>query len=1086
MEVGMARIPEEEIARLKASVSLAKLVQARGVELRRVGKDLVGRCPLHEGDSDPSLHVTEGEPDLFHCFGCGAGGDALSWLQKTEGNISFRHAVELLRGLAGEAGELPRGPLRRRGAALELSADDEALLEQVMGYYHERLKSTPAALEYLEKRGIGSPELIEHFALGYSDRTLCYSLAPKKSKAGAELRGRLQQLGILRESGHELFWGAIVVPIRDENGRLVSAYGRKTGENLREGTAYHLNLDGKLRGVFNARALLEHREIILTEAVIDALSFWAAGFKNVVACRGAGNFTEEMLACFVRCGVRRVFVGFDPDEAGEKGARSAAERLRSKGIECLRVEFPAGLDAADFALRYAPAERAFARLLEAARPMGGGAAEEREAPGSEAERERAEKGPQAAAAAKAEKAQPEPRPAAASFLAASAADAAAPDPPPLAERQPAPDPPPLAERRPAPDPPPLAERRPAPDPPPLAERRPAPDPPRPALSELRQDAEALELVLGERTWRVRGLEHNCSLEQLRVQLSCARGEAYHLDRLDLYSASRRQVFIKQAAAELGVPEAALRTDMGKLLRSLEELHEQKVREAMRPKEERVELSAEQEAAALGLLRDPRLLSRVLADFERTGVVGERLNKLVGYLALVSRKLEQPLGILIQSSSAAGKSSLMNALLVFMPKEEQVQYSAMTGQALYYMGEKSLAHKILAIAEEQGAQRASYALKLLLSEGKLSIASTGKDPHTGKLVTHEYEIEGPVMLILTTTAIELDEELLNRCLVLCVDEGREQTRAIHELQRLARGLDSLWAREERAELLDLHQNAQRLLRPLSVINPFAHRLTFLDDRTRTRRDHLKYLTLIDAIALLHQHQRPVRSARRGGAEKQYIEATLEDVELATLLAHVVLGRTLDELAPQTRRFASLLDEIAREECERLGLERSEWRFTQRDVRERTGWSDFQVKTHLRKLQALEYVLAHRSGRGQSFVYELLYGGEGQDGRPFLMGLIDTSKLRRELGMGPYDGKWEHLLGRWVHPESKREHPGSAQGAPREHPGSSELKADDDGPEAHFSADGAENAYKEPVPLGASYPQAAGRNGRGGRARAAGGL
>ena len=89
----------------------------------------------------------------------------------------------------------------------------------------------------------------------------------------------------------------------------------------------------------------------------------------------------------------------------------------------------------------------------------------------------------------------------------------------------------------------------------------------------------------------------------------------------------------------------------------------------------------------------------------------------------------------------------------MPEEERVSYSAMTGQSLFYMGEEDLQHKILAIAEEEGAERASYALKLLQSEGELTIASTGKDPVTGKLVTHTYRVDGPVMIFLTTTAID---------------------------------------------------------------------------------------------------------------------------------------------------------------------------------------------------------------------------------------------------------------------------------------------------------------------------------------------
>jgi len=390
--------------------------------------------------------------------------------------------------------------------------------------------------------------------------------------------------------------------------------------------------------------------------------------------------------------------------------------------------------------------------------------------------------------------------------------------------------------------------------------------------------------------------------------------------------------------------------------------------------------------ALALLKDPRLLDRVLADFDACGVVGERTNKLVGYLAATSRKLERPLAIVVQSSSAAGKSALMDAVLQMIPEEERVCYSAMTGQSLFYMGETELGHKILAIAEEEGAERASYALKLLQSEGELTIASTGKDPLTGRMITQEYHVEGPVMIFLTTTAIEVDEELLNRCLVLTVDENREQTHAIHERQRAARTLEGLVASQEKSRLQRLHQNAQRLLRSVHVVNPYASQLTFPDHQTRLRRDHMKYLCLIDTIALLHQHQRPVKSVQHGGQTLEYIEVTAEDIAVANELCGEVLGRSLDELPPQTRRLLEQLHKVVGEQCERQGVERTDYRFSRREVREHTGWSLTQLRVHLERLVELEYLLPHRGKRGQSFEYELMYGGEGKDGAPFLHGLL----------------------------------------------------------------------------------------------------
>jgi hypothetical protein len=325
---------------------------------------------------------------------------------------------------------------------------------------------------------------------------------------------------------------------------------------------------------------------------------------------------------------------------------------------------------------------------------------------------------------------------------------------------------------------------------------------------------------------------------------------------------------------------------------------------------------------------------------------------------------------VQSSSAAGKSSLMEAVLDFMPEEQREEYSAMTGQALFYMGQKNLKHKILAVAEEEGASRASYALKLLQSEGVLKIASTGKDPVSGKLVTHEYLVEGPVMIFLTTTAQDVDEELLNRCVVLSVNEEREQTRAIHRIQRESRTLDGHWARRERSRIIKLHRNAQRLLRPVAVVNNHMRDDgDFPDYMTRTRRDHMKLLTLIEAIALLHQHQRPIKRDTRDGETLEYIEATEDDVRLANELVRRVLGPSLDELPPQTKRLLGMIEQMVKDECERSQIEADDYRFTRRTVRQHTRWGDTQLRAHLRRLEELEYLVVRRGGPGQTFVYQL---------------------------------------------------------------------------------------------------------------------
>ncbi len=511
---------------------------------------------------------------------------------------------------------------------------------------------------------------------------------------------------------------------------------------------------------------------------------------------------------------------------------------------------------------------------------------------------------------------------------------------------------------------------------------------------------------------------------MKINLRLMCGALFHVDSFDLYNARHRTTFINTAAEELQIKAETIKKDLGKVLLKLEELQDARINKALADKEQEISMTAWERQEAMGLLKDPRMLSRILDDFSTYGLVGEETNKLTGFLAAVSRKLEKPLAVIVQSMSAAGKSTLMEAILAMIPEEDTIQYSAMTGQSLFYLGEKDLKHKVLAIVEEEGAQHAGYALKLLQSEGELTIASTGKDNASGQMVTKEYRVEGPVMILTTTTAIDIDEELLNRCLILTVDETREQTRAIHNQQRQAETLEGLKRRLAKKDVLTTQRNAQRLLMPLQVVNPFADRLTFLDNQTRTRRDHQKYLTLIKTIAFLHQYQRPVKTLHHGQEPVRYVEVTLDDIKAANRLACEVLGRSLDELPPQTRRFLSLVADMVTAACGQKEIEPGDYRFTQREVREHTAWSDYQVKSHMRKLVELEYILVHRGGRGQCFVYELLYKNEGKNGSRFLMGLLGEDKLEQLCDYDP-DREQE---------KTEQEISGSTEGAPKEHGGS----------------------------------------------------
>jgi DNA primase len=395
----MARIPDHEVERLKREVSLVRLVEAAGIELKKHGgADLVGRCPFHD-DKTPSLVVTP-KANLWHCLGaCQAGGSVVDWVMRFH-RVSFRHACEMLlkehpaltapvnadagsrsiqsRWIKTDVKPLPQSELRAAVNSFSLDAGDQALLNQVIGFYHETLKQSPEALAYLDKRGLHDPSLIERFRLGYANRTLAYRLPAKQIKAGAEQRGALQRIGILRESGHEHFNGSLVIPILDAEQNILGVYGRKIRDDLKPGTPLHLYLPGPHRGVFNRAGIEGQEEVILCEALIDALTFIAAGYTHVTTSYGVSGFTDEILQALKTCGARRILIAYDRDAAGDGAADKLAKQLQAEGLDCHRLLFPKGMDANAYACQVKPANKSLAVVIRSAQWMGSGAVPSRE------------------------------------------------------------------------------------------------------------------------------------------------------------------------------------------------------------------------------------------------------------------------------------------------------------------------------------------------------------------------------------------------------------------------------------------------------------------------------------------------------------------------------------------------------------------------------------------------------------------------------------------------------------------------------------------------------------------------------------
>jgi DNA primase len=848
--------------------------------------------------------------------------------------------LDAVAAAAVEALEAEGEPIEREDTtADEPVLSDAAVLGAVATAYERTLVRADHARQHLVGIGIGDPALIARFRLGYADKKL-FEYLPAR---GPQIRQQLTRLGVLRSTGHQDLLGCITTPVIMD-GQVVDIIGSRPRPltRIQQGLAVEPHTANPLRGVWNADACAGPT-IILAPFVRDALVCIAAGYAAATVAPDP-ELHPDLRRLLTDRQVREVILTHGAHPEGDAAVQRIAAACAGLGISVRRISFPKGPTLGHYAARNLPARFALEPLLAAARPVCTGPVVVVSVPAPAA-------APVESVVVPAMVAEAAPAPASSASTTAPAT---------------------------------LAAR-------------------------VTMQVDDVQVAIGPRSYEVRGLGRNRTREVLRVTVRVRDDAGHlHLDALDLYNARQRSAFVNSAAEELSASPEVVKHDLGVLLRELERVQEQRLAALAiagggggSTEPTPTTISPADETEALAFLRSPDLIGGIIADAATCGIVGEDNNVVVGYLAMISRKLDEPLAIIIQALSASGKSTLMEAVTAFVPEEERVSYSALTSKSLYYMGDGNLKHKVLAVAEVQGASQASYALKILQSEGALTIATTRTDPASGRLQTQEYRVEGPVALIATTTAVEIDEELANRAITLSVNEDRDQTKRIHDAQRRQQTLAGLADRRERNRILNRHRNAQRLIKPLYVNNPWAERLRFRDDRTRTRRDHRKYLTLIRTVALLHQHQRPIRSYEHLGERLPYIDVTLADIAIANALAHSVLGRSLDELPPHSRRLLGLLDDMVAAASTKAGVPRSAYRFTRREVRAATGWTNNQVRDHLGKLVEMEYVLVHRGIQGQSFVYELLYDGEGTDGTTFCLGLIDVATLAAETGqsMGP---------------------------------------------------------------------------------------
>jgi DNA primase catalytic core len=468
---------------------------------------------------------------------------------------------------------------------------------------------------------------------------------------------------------------------------------------------------------------------------------------------------------------------------------------------------------------------------------------------------------------------------------------------------------------------------------------------------------------------------------------------FHVETIDLYSAKARRLFAAEAARLFKLPSEITEADLDKVLLAAEK----HAASGAAAKSAPAIISEADKEAALKLGRSADLVSEIQRDLGKLGLIGEETNRLLLYLAMTSRKMDDPLAVHILSSSGAGKSYLQDAVLSLCPEEDLIKLTALTDQALFYKGEDSLRHKCLAVEEVAGAEGARYAVRNLISAKKLTIEATIKNPVSGKMETQANTVHGPTAVFETTTQPSTDAETKSRFILLSIDESAEQTRLIVAAQRERHTLEAMIARKERAAIWRRHHAFQRSLRPLCVVNPYEPLLGYGDERLATRRDQPKYLNLILAVAFLHQLKRPLRHHPLLG---DYIEATLDDIAIANELATELFGASLDELSAPGRRLAGQLADYVRARGKNHGWEKID--FGRRELRAALKWSDTRLRVHLAELVQLEYVQPVCGANGSAYRYRLAVApDEILAGGRFVPGLKSVEQLQKAANLAGLD-------------------------------------------------------------------------------------
>ncbi len=428
--------------------------------------------------------------------------------------------------------------------------------------------------------------------------------------------------------------------------------------------------------------------------------------------------------------------------------------------------------------------------------------------------------------------------------------------------------------------------------------------------------------------------------------------------LDLYNDVQVEKLIRKAAERLEVGTLQITKSIADITRQLELYRLQQLEEQQTKSEKQKKiLSAQEREEATTFSSEQNLLKRTNDLIGKSGVIGEEKNRMRMFIIFLTRLMENPLHIISFGSSGAGKSHLQEKVAELIPEEDKVPSTSFTSNALYYMGEYDLQHKIILIEDMDGAEPVLYALRELISKKHIIKLVPQKDSK-GVTKTMVFKVKGPVTVAGCTTQERIYEDNANRSFLIYIDESKEQDEIIMQYQRSISAGKINKAEEKRIK--EFLQNVQRIMQPVKVINPYAEFLKIPDEVLKPRRSNAHYLHFIEAITFYKQHQREKQTDKATG--EIFIETTLEDIEEANELMKDVLLRKADELSGATRNYFEQLKALLQEQKQST--------FTNKDIRKQLRLPGTTVRRYHNELLQNGYIKLQESKKQKGYCYEIV--------------------------------------------------------------------------------------------------------------------